>query len=109
MSESIGLSLAIFALAVVISMIIAAIIKGIVWALPLLTGRQTPIPVPAPAGPAAATVPPAHVAAIGAAIAAMLGERHIVHIEDRGRGAVWTAEGRMLHQTSHSISRSSKR
>ena len=27
---------------------------------------------------------------------------HIIHIEDRGRSTVWTAEGRMIHQTSHS-------
>ena len=62
---------------------------------------EVPPPVPA--------VPPEHVAAISAAVAAMVGERHIVHIEDRGRGAVWSAEGRMLHQTSHSLSRNPKR
>ena len=50
-------------------------------------------------------IPAEHVAAISAAIAAIVSTRHILHIEDRGRGTVWTAEGRMMHHTSHSISR----
>ncbi len=106
MNDLIGLSLGIYALAIAISFVIAALIKGIVLALPLLTRQRPPAAEALPAAPA---VPPEHVAAISAAVAAMLGERHIVHIEDRGRGAVWTAEGRMLHQTSHSVSRNPKR
>ncbi len=109
MSDLIGLSIGIYALAIAISFVIAATIKGIVLALPLLTRQQAPAPVAAPLQPAATVVPPEHVAAISAAIGAMLGDRHIVHIEDRGRGAVWSAEGRMLHQTSHSVSRGPKR
>ncbi|MTJ84325.1 MAG: hypothetical protein F8N37_25350 [Telmatospirillum sp.] len=51
---------------------------------------------PAPAG-----IPPAHVAAITAAIAVITGGAHrIVHIDD-GAGVSWSAEGRRLHQTSH--------
>ena len=105
----IGLSISIYALAIAISFVIAATIKGIVWALPLLTRQQAPAPAIAPALPAASAIPPAHVAAISATVAAMLGDRHIVHIEDRSRGAVWSAEGRMLHQTSHGVSHAPKR
>jgi len=109
MSDLIPLSLGIYGIAIVISFAVALLIKGIVVTLPLL--RQAPKPDAAPdtaAGPAAA-VPPEHVAAIAATVAAMAGEHHIIHIDDRGRDAVWTAEGRMIHQTSHAISRSPKR
>ena len=106
MSDLIGLSVGIYALAIAISFVIAATIKAIVLALPLMERRRPPAADRSPSAPA---VPPEHVAAIGAAVAAMVGEKHIVHIEDRGRGAVWSAEGRMLHQTSHSLSRNPKR
>ncbi len=106
MNDLIGLSVGIYALAIAISFGIAAIIKGIVLILPLLARQSTPAVA---ALPVATGVPAEHVAAISAAVTAMLGERHIVHIEDRGRGAVWSAEGRMLHQTSHSVSRNPKR
>jgi len=105
MKDLIGLSVGIYALGIAISFVIAAIIKGIVLALPLLARQKTAAVEASPAAPA---VPPEHVAAISAALAAVLGERHIVHIEDGGRGAVWSAEGRMLHQTSHSLSRNPK-
>ncbi len=108
MSDLISLSLGIYALAIAISFVIAATIKGIVWALPLLSRPQQADPVSVPAAPMVTAVPAEHVAAIGAVLAAMLGDRHIVHIEDRGRGAIWTAEGRMLHQTSHGVSHKPK-
>jgi len=109
MSDLIPLSLGIYGIAIVISFLVALLIKGIVVALPLLrrAAKQeagphaTPVP--------AAAVPAEHVAAIAATVAAMAGEHHIIHIDDRGRDAVWTAEGRMIHQTSHAISRSPKR
>ena len=109
MTNLIGLSIGIYALAIAISFVIAATIKGIVLALPLMERRRTPAPAAVPAAPLGAEIPPAHVAAIGAAVATVIGEHHIVHIEDRGRGVVWTAEGRMLHQTSHGVSRAPKR
>ena len=108
MSDLLGLSLSIFALAIAISFVIAATIKGIVWALPLLTRHQQPALPATPAIGASPGVPPEHVAAISAAIAAIISTRHIVHIEDRARAMAWTAEGRMLHQTSHSVPRHPK-
>ncbi len=111
MTDLIGLSVGVYALAVAISLVVALLIKGVVVALPLLEGRGRPAraTVAPGAGPAAGPVPPEHVAAIAAAVAASIGEHHILHIEDRGRGAVWTAEGRMMHHTSHAISRRPKR
>lgn len=38
---------------------------------------------------------------IAAAVAAMLDDHHIVRIEQRPHGQVWSAQGRWLQQTSH--------
>jgi len=106
MSDLILLSITIYGMAIVISFLVAALIKGIVVALPLVRrhdgtrGRPQPLP--------SAVVPGEHVAAISAAVAAVVGPSHIIHIEDRGRAAVWTAEGRMIHQTSHAVTRTRK-
>lgn len=106
MSELILLSITIYGLAIVISFLVAALIKGIVVALPQLRrcemARARRLSTPA------AVVPPEHVAAIAAAVATVIGPSHIVHIEDRGRAAAWTAEGRMIHQTSHAVTRTRK-
>ncbi len=48
--------------------------------------------------------PEAHVAAISAAIAAMIGPHRIVHIEPSHNGHGWQAEGRSAHHGSHTIS-----
>ncbi len=110
MSEPWVLSIAVYGVAIVISFAVAAVIKGIVVALPLAERRaRRAAEAAARAAPAAPEVPPEHVAAIGTALAATLGAHHIIHIEDRGRGVTWTAEGRMLHQTSHAVSRSGRR
>ena len=109
MSELVPLSLGIYGIAIVISFVVALLIKGIVVALPLLGQLSRPEVAPETVAVPGPAVPPEHVAAITAAVAAMVGEHHIVHIEDPGRGAVWTAEGRMIHQTSHAIARSPKR
>ncbi len=108
MNEPIYLSITIYGLAVVISFLVAALIKGIVVALPLLR-RKEATPAPRPAAPDSTAVPPEHVAAIAAAVAAVVSPRHIIHIEDRGRATAWSAEGRMIHQTSHAVTRSPKR
>ena len=108
MSETLLLSVTIYGIAIVISVLVALLIKAIVAALPLMQGRRQPVAAATPAA-APSAVPAEHIAAIAGALAAMAGARHIVHIEDRGRGAVWTAEGRMMHQTSHAVSRTPKR
>ncbi len=109
MNDLIPLSAAIYGIAIVISFAVALLIKGIVHALPLLRRSPKAEAAPDPAAVPDLAVPPEHVAAISAAAAAMIGEHHIIHIEDPGRGAVWTAEGRMIHQTSHAIMRNPKR
>ena len=108
MNEPIFLSITIYGLAIVISFLVAALITGIVGALPLLR-RSDAAPVPRPAASDNTVVPPEHVAAIAAAVAAVVGPRHIIHIEDRGRATAWSAEGRMIHQTSHAVARTPKR
>jgi len=108
MDEPIFLSITIYGLAIVISFLVAALIKGIVVALPLLR-RNEAAPASRPAAPDSTAMPPEHVAAIAAAVAAVVGPRHIIHIEDRGRATAWSAEGRMIHQTSHAVTRTPKR
>lgn len=111
-----GLALAIYALAIVISMGVALLIKGIVVVL----ARTRPQPAPASAvtpmaTPAAVAVaegiPSDHIAAIAAAVYAMLGEQRIVHIEDlRHRGQHdWTAATRAAHHASHRPRHSGRR
>ncbi len=108
MKDPILLSIMIYGLAIVISFLVAALIWGIVVALPLLRGRES-APAADLAMDAATAVPAEHVAAIAAAVAAIAGPRHIIHIEDRGRATAWSAEGRMIHQTSHAVTRTPKR
>ena len=96
-------SLAMYGLAIVIAFATAVVIRGIV----LVTGRvgsaeaSADAPASAPVARPVAGVPPEHIAAIAAAAYAVLGAHRIVHIDDVGRGQAWTAEGRMMHQTSH--------
>lgn len=106
MSELVLLSITIYGMAIVISFLVAALIQGIVVALPWLRRRDATQAQRALAP--AADVPPEHIAAIAAAMAAVIGPNHIIHIEDRGRAAIWAAEGRMIHQTSHAVVRTRK-
>ena len=103
------LSIAVYGLAIVISFVVATVIWGIVKALPLMQKRPTKVDTPQVAAPAVAAIPAEHVAAITAAVAAVTGTRHIIHIEDQARAALWTSEGRMMHQTSHAVPRGPKR
>jgi len=102
-NESILLSITIYGMAIVIAFLVAALIKGIVVALPLLRRREAARPQPAE--PAAGVIPASHIAAITAAVATVVGPRHIIHIEDLGRRSTWAGEGRMMHQTSHAVPR----
>lgn len=106
MSDLVLLSLTIYGMAIVTSFLIAGLVKGIVMTLPFLRRRdatQAERPLTS-----TADVPPEHVAAIAAAMAAVIGPNRIIHIEDRGRAAIWAAEGRMIHQTSHAVVRKRK-
>ncbi len=101
-------SITVYGMAIAISFLVAALIKGVVVLLPRLR-RPDAAEIRPTTGPAAASIPPEHVAAIAATVAAMLEPLHIVHIEDRGQATNWRTEGRMLHQTSHAVGHTPKR
>lgn len=99
----------IYGIVIVISLLVATVIRGIV----LVLSRQvqpnqakTPAksagaPRPIAATPAMAGIPQEHLAVITAAVAAMMDTHRIVHIEAASRGYNWTAEARTVHHTSH--------
>jgi hypothetical protein len=61
-------------------------------------------PARSAAPPPEAGVPAAHIAAISAALAAVVGSHRIVRVQAlHGRG--WSAEGRAQHHTSHNLPR----
>lgn len=102
MPEAVVLSLKIYALAIVISLVVAAMIKVIVVAVSATrseNGETAPASKPA----ASARPPDEHVAAVAAAVYACLGAHRIVHIKERGRDRAWTAEGRTAHHVSHNV------
>jgi hypothetical protein len=91
----------IYAIVIVVSMGVAVIIRAIVWTLSRHAAAAAP-PTPVPAAPpASADVPPEHLAAIGAALAAVLGAHRIVRIDIPGHSRDWTAEARSVHHASH--------
>jgi Na+-transporting methylmalonyl-CoA/oxaloacetate decarboxylase gamma subunit len=102
-------SLAIYGLAIVISLLVALLIKGIVMSI-ALTQKKTPA-VPSLSAKTAEPTDNAEddIAVVAAAVYAMFGSYRIVHIESRERGRVWTAEGRVSHHVSHAPHRSSRR
>ena len=94
--------LVIYGIVIVISMLVAAIIRGIVWILSRQAKQEeVKAPVKPAAQPALTGIPQEHLAAITAAVAAMMGAHRIVHIEAPLRGYTWTAEARTVHHTSH--------
>ncbi len=98
-------TLAIYAMAAVVSMLVAVVIKGIVVALQALEGANARVAPPEPVHPGLADLPPAippeHIAAIGAAVHAMMGSYRIIHIEDPRRRSAWVDSGRLAHHSSH--------
>jgi hypothetical protein len=102
MSDYVILSFKVYALAIVISMAVAVMIKLIV--LVVSAGRSEKKPaVPQPQSRLSTAPPAEHVAAIAAAVYSYLGVHRIVHIEERGRNRAWTAEGRTAHHVSHNV------
>ncbi len=104
MSDDIIFVLSTYGLTIVISFLVALLIRGIVLVLPWLD-RPGPEAAAAPHRPAGAAqgIPPAHIAAIAAAVSQALPSHRIVHIENRSGRQEWSAEGRMIHQTSHNL------
>lgn len=100
MQEAMHTALVVYGLAIVVSMIIAAVIKVIVIALGAL--ERKPAAAPAAAPTATLDVMGDHVAAIAAAVYASMGAAaRIVHIEPTHTGAEWLVEGRMAQHGSH--------
>lgn len=103
--DAIGDILVIYSIVIVVSMLVAVVIRGIVWTLSRQANTAVkpvakPVPVPV-AQPVLAGIPHEHLAVISAAVAAMLGSHRIVRIEAPNRGYSWTAEARSVHHTSH--------
>lgn len=106
--SSLVLSFKLYALAVVISFLVALLIKVIVSVLSASRkkpneGDTAAAQSESPPEPAVSDIP-----AITAAVYAMIGDHRIVHIESgRSRGA-WVQEGRSMHQASHGVQHSPK-
>ncbi len=104
--DAIGDMFVIYGIVIVVSMLVAAVIRGIVI---VLSRQAVQAEAKAPAKPTPAAVvqptivgiPQEHLAVITAAVAAMMGTHRIVHIEMASRGFGWTAEARTTHHTSH--------
>ncbi len=104
--DAIGDMFVIYGIVIVVSMLVALVIRGIVLVLSRQAAQQGAVkapvkPVPAAQPTIAGGVPQEHIAAIAAAVAAMMGAHRIVHIEAASRGFGWTAEARTVHHTSH--------
>lgn len=63
--------------------------------------KAAPLPPPPPAPVADQEIPIEDVVAIAAAIAAMVGEHRILHIEPQQRSGEWSTAGRLEHHHSH--------
>jgi hypothetical protein len=62
------------------------------------SGANTPGPALAPHD---GSIPAAHLAAIAAAVGAIGGAHHIVHVGVARTASAWAVEGRWMQQTSH--------
>ena len=103
--------LVITSIVVVVSLLVAVVIRLIVWTL---SRKAEQVKTAAPAKPVAMAPPPVatahglpqdHFAAIAAAVTAMMGAHRIVRIETVGQGYTWTSAAR----TAHHLSRAPRR
>lgn len=109
-------SLLIYGLAIVVSMLIAVVIKGIVVGINVFKRAPAgPVP-PAVAGRVATDqeassddVAADHVAAIAAAVYMTIGEHRIVRIEAGQRSGEWVSGGRAAHHASHDVAHHPRR
>lgn len=106
--QAIGDIIVIYLIVIVVSMLVAAVIRGIVIVLSRQAEKEAAkapakpaAPVARPAAVAVGGVPQEHLAVIAAAVAAMMGTHRIVRIETPERGFGWTSEARSSHHTSH--------
>jgi len=105
--DAIGDMLIIYGIVIIVSMLVAAVIRGIVIVLSRQASKDEAKAPPKPAvskpvaQPVISGIPQEHIAAISAAVAMMMGAHRIVHIEMANRGFGWTSEARTTHHTSH--------
>jgi Na+-transporting methylmalonyl-CoA/oxaloacetate decarboxylase gamma subunit len=102
--DAIGDMFVIYGIVIVVSMLVAVVIRGIVWVLSRQAKEEAAkAPAkPAPAvQPALAGIPQEHLAVIAATVAAMMGAHRVVRIEMAQRGFGWTSEARAAHHLSH--------
>jgi hypothetical protein len=92
-----------FGLAIIVSLLIAAIIKVIVVVLSRIERTPAPTAPRAPLAKPAAQVPAEHIAVIAAAAYAVIGAHRILRIEAGRRSAGWAGEGRLAHHASHAV------
>lgn len=95
-------TLLVYGLAIVVSMVIAAVIKLMVVVLNAFEPKSVAA-VPAQVPVAEFDVAADHVAAIAAAVYATLGSARILRIEPSHRGSEWLAEGRSAQHGSHQV------
>ena len=95
--------LLIYSLAILLSLLVAGLSKGILAVSGWLQHRsdEAVVTAAAPVG----TPPHDDIAVIAAAVYAMTGAQRIVHIKDVSRGRTWTASGRAAHYASHQLPR----
>lgn len=98
--DAIALAATIYALAIVISLAVAVLIKGI--GLISAAGNQVSVspPTESPSSEPRAA-PEEDIAIITAALTAAMGAHRIVHLEQRPRGQAWASQGRSAHHASH--------
>jgi Na+-transporting methylmalonyl-CoA/oxaloacetate decarboxylase gamma subunit len=103
--DKIVLSFQMYALAIVISFLVAALVRVLVNTLSRMQKKpEAPTAKSAPK-PVVADDPDEEVAAIAAAVYALLGARRIVRIEPADVGRGWVGGGRMAHHASHAVPR----
>ena len=104
MAEIWSKTLVIYGLAIVVSLLIAVVIRLIVAVLGRGERRTATAaqPVVVAAAPAP-VIPPEHLVVIAAAASAMCGEQRVVHIEESRRRPGWAADGRQAHHASHGV------
>jgi hypothetical protein len=83
-------------------------IACVIWLIQGLTALRSKFPSQQPEAPAgtgaaetASAVGNDDMAVIAAAVYAMLGRQHVVHLDNSDRDPTWAAEGRWMQQTSH--------
>jgi hypothetical protein len=109
MSAVIIKALWIYGLAIVVSMLIAVVIKIIVVGLRAAERKPAAARAEVRAAKESFDVAAEHVAAISAAVVAMTGAHRIVRIESSQRGTSWAAEGRTAQHLSHAPAHHPKR